>query len=110
MDSMFEDYFKEKKNLTAFKNEFGFIMYIIQDEYLYIRDFYVKPEFRRQGIAYQMTDLLVAYAKDQGCTKIIADIEPEDQKATESLLFILNYGFKVFDADDNEILLMKDID
>lgn len=109
MDSMFEEYFKEKKNLTAFKNEFGFIMYTIVDDYLYIRDFYIKPENRRQGIAYQMTDLLVAYAKDQGCTKILADVEPNDLKSTESLLFIINYGFKLMSSDENEILLEMNI-
>lgn len=109
MDSMFEEYFKEKKGLIAFKNQFGFIMYTIQEEYLYIRDFYVKPEFRRQKVAYQMTDLLIAHAKGQGCTTVIADLEPRDLKATESLKFILNYGFEVYDADENEILLKYEI-
>jgi ribosomal protein S18 acetylase RimI-like enzyme len=109
MDSMFEEYFKEKKGLTAFKNQFGFVMYAIVDDSLYIRDFYVKPESRRQGVAYQMTDLLIAYAKEQGCTQVIADVEPRDLKSTESLKFILNYGFEVYDADENEILLKYEI-
>lgn len=36
----------------------------------YIMNMYTKPEYRRQGIAYQTLDLLVAEAKERGITTI----------------------------------------
>lgn len=36
----------------------------------YIMNMYTKPEYRRQGIAYRMLDLLVAAAKKQGVSQI----------------------------------------
>lgn len=36
----------------------------------YIMNMYIKPEYRRQGIAYKTLDLLVAEAKERGITAI----------------------------------------
>jgi GNAT superfamily N-acetyltransferase len=106
---MFEEYFKEKKSLECFKNEYGFILYRIVERDLYIRDFYILPEHRRKGIAFAMTDKLVFAAKSLGCNRIVADVEPEDSNSTESLKFILAYGFELNSSDENEILLTKEI-
>jgi predicted GNAT family acetyltransferase len=72
---MFEDYFKELKNLDVYKTEYGFVLYRIQnDDQLYIRDIYVKPEHRKGGVAARMADEVAIMAKEQGCTLMIGDV------------------------------------
>lgn len=107
---MFEEYFKELKNLEVYKTEYGFILYRIQnDDQLYVRDVYVAPKFRRKGLASKMTDEISNLAKDSGCKLLIVDVEPSNNNATESIKLILAYGMKVAEANDDEILFVKEI-
>jgi ribosomal protein S18 acetylase RimI-like enzyme len=107
---MFPEYFKELKNLELYQTEYGFVLYRIQNEgQLYIRDLYVKPEYRRGGLGFKMADELVELAKKQGCTMMIADVEPTNGNATSSVKFILAYDMQVAEANDDEILFVKEI-
>lgn len=107
---MIKEYFKELKNLQIYEKENSFTLFRIQGKILYIHDMYVKPEFRRTGVAYEMADELIEVAKDCGCTHVLADVEPSNINSTASIKFILNYGgFTLKQANDNEIILIKEI-
>ncbi len=107
---MFEEYFRELKNLEVYKTEYGFVLYRIQsDAQLYIRDIYVKPEYRKGGVAAKMADEVAVLAKEKGCTIMIGDVEPSNNNATDSIKVLLAYGMKVAEANDDEILFVKEI-
>jgi ribosomal protein S18 acetylase RimI-like enzyme len=107
---MFQDYFKELKNLEVYETESGFVLYRVQnDDELYVRDVYVAPQFRRKGIASKMVDELSNLAKESGCKLLIVDVEPSNNNATESIKLILAYGMRVAEANDDEILFVKEI-
>lgn len=108
---MIKEYLKELKNLDIYETDKGFVLYRIQNEdQLYIRDIYVLPEHRKSGIAAKMADEVVLMAKEQyGCTIMIGDVEPSNQKATDSIKVLLAYGMEVLEANDDEIIFYKHI-
>lgn len=106
---MFKDYFSELKNLEVYEEQDGFVLYKIEDDSLYIRDIYVKPDFRKSGLAAKMADTLAEYAKTLGCVRMIGDVEPSNNNATDSIKVLIAYGMKVAVANDDEILFVKEI-
>ena len=104
---MIKDYFKETQNLDYFENEYGFILYKIQDTNLHIQHMYVKPEARAMKVGTLLADDLVAKAKEAGCITMTGDVESLNLKATESLKFILSYGLEIVNILEDEILLGK---
>lgn len=47
-----------------------------QRQYGYIWGVYVEPAYRKRGIATQLTQLMVDYLKDLGCTKVVLNAAP----------------------------------
>lgn len=106
---MFKEYFKELKDLHVYEEENGFILYKLQPPYLYIRDIYVKPEHRRSHLAADMADKLAKVAKDLGYTHMLGDVEPSNNSATASIKVLLAYGMRVKEANQDEIIFIKEL-
>lgn len=106
---MFKEYFKELKGLDVHETEYGFALYKIELPYVYIRDIYVKPEYRNAKVASTMADDIVRHSKMLGCTHMIGDVEPSNENSTDSVKVLLAYGMTVLAANDDEILFVKEI-
>lgn len=105
---MIKQYLKELKGLDVYETEDGFILFKIEDEYLYVRDIYVLPEKRKKGVAAKMADELAAIVKKtHDCTAMLGDVEPSNHNATDSIKVLLAYGMKVLEANDDEIIFFK---
>jgi aminoglycoside 6'-N-acetyltransferase I len=77
----------------------GFANISIRKEYVegsnsspvgYIEGIYVKPEFRKQGVAKKFIDLAEEWSRERGCKELGSDTEIEN---TESQKFHLHIGF-----------------
>lgn len=107
---MIKEYFKELKGLEMYEEEHGFILFRIQDQYVYIHDMYIKPEMRQKNIAKTMADKLLKTAQEHfGCTHLMADIQPSNKTATMSMKVLLAYGMTIREANHDEIILVKEI-
>lgn len=56
-------------------------------QYGYIWGVYVEPAYRRQGIATQLTQRMVAYLNFVGCTKVVLNAAPKARSLYETLGF-----------------------
>lgn len=106
---MFKQYFRELKNLEVYEEENGFVLYKIEENLLYIRDIYVKPENRKSKLAATMADKVAEFAKTLGCDTMIGDVEPSNNNATDSIKVLIAYGMRVVEANDDEIIFAKEI-
>lgn len=106
---MIKDYLKEIQNLEFFENDQGFIAYRIYETNLHIAHMYVAPEFRLMKVATALADSLIEEAKEVGCKTITADVEPSNNNATASTIFILSYGLQIISASEDEILFYKEL-
>ena len=69
----------------------------------YIEGIYVKPEFRKQGIAKKFIGLAEDWSREKGCTEIASDTEIEN---TESQKFHRHIGF---DGESHIVHFIKGI-
>lgn len=107
---LFKSYLEEKMpNRRVIFNEHGFIIYNLVKTECYIEELYVVPEFRQQKIATKLADEVAAIAKEAGCYYLSAQVPVENLDSAQSLRVQLAYGFKLHSANDNVIILTKEI-
>jgi ribosomal protein S18 acetylase RimI-like enzyme len=56
-------------------------------KYGYIWGVYVEPEYRRQGYAKTLTQMMITYLKSLGCTRVILHASPSGQPVYSQLGF-----------------------
>jgi ribosomal protein S18 acetylase RimI-like enzyme len=56
--------------------------------YGYIWNVYVQPDYRRQGIATQLTESAIAHLKSLNCTKAVLNASPSGKPVYEQLGFV----------------------
>jgi len=91
------------------ENELGFITYKLGQDYIYIVDIYVLPEYRQLRVASDLADVVADKAKSMGKKRLIGTIDLETNGKTESAKAILGYGFKIDSSDGKMIYFTKEI-
>lgn len=108
--SMYAEYIHEKTNNLIMETEKGFATYKYLDEQtVYILDIYVLPELRRTNAASTIGDNIVEIAKAKGCNRLLGSIVPSNKGSTESLKFLLAYGFRIESASNDFVVFKKEI-
>lgn len=107
--SLFGDYIKERAGKQIVEDEFGFATYSFIKEGCYIEDLYVIPAQRKSGHASRLADRIVNVCKSKGCTALIGTVATGANGATDSLKVLLAYGFKLQSAQNEMVLLRKEI-
>lgn len=109
MASLYSSYIYEREGKEIVESEKGFATYNYINNGCYIQDIYVKPEFRKEGIASKMADQIAEIAKSKGYKKLFGSVCPSANGSTESLKVLLAYGFKLSESSNNFIILEKDL-
>jgi GNAT superfamily N-acetyltransferase len=101
------EYIKEKlgREVVLDSSQNGFIVYTLIDGTLFIHDIYVRPEFRRQGVAKEMCDKVASLALDRGAKRIIAQCAVRSNGCNDSLMFCLHQGMQIVEANNDWIYL-----
>ena len=71
----------------------GFATYGPKQPYMYIQDIYVRPAFRRGGIASAMADYIAEEARMEGCTHLLGSVDSNSHGWGDSLKALISYGF-----------------
>lgn len=106
--SLYADYIKERENFKIIETDYAFVSFKFFDGECYIRDVYVKPEYRKQGVASQLVDAIAALAKDK-CKYLTTSVSPIANGSQDSLNACIAYGFKLLRSDNQLIYLIKEL-
>lgn len=110
--SLHSEYVREREGYQTIEYpDVGFATFRFNDEMkeCYIRDIYVRPEFRRDRVANKMADQISSLAKERGCKILTGSIVPSMKGSTESLHGLLWYGFKLHACTNDYIVLVKEL-
>lgn len=109
--SLYADYLRERTDDGIIETASGFATYRILNEgkSVYIVDIYVVPSERRNGRAADIAAHIIEAAKELGATELLGTVVPSTHGSTESLKVLLAYGMKIHKAEQNLIILRKDI-
>lgn len=110
---MYGDYIKERLGHGIIERDEGFATYEFIDSHgvkcVYIRDIYVRPDFRRTSIASDMADAVVTIAIEAGCKRLIGTVVPSAKGSTNSLKVLLGYGMSLHSCGNDLIVFKKEI-
>ena len=106
---MFASYLNERENVELVETDKGFAIYAITGSECYLRDIYVKPEYRKTGVASSIADIVCDRAKSMGCKMLTGSVCPTTRGADASLRVLQGYGMRLHSASTNLIVFVKDL-
>lgn len=109
---MYSDYLKEIGIAECLEDEKGFMIYSkINGDEVFIRDLYVRPEFRKKHVATSYVDAVLPECKSQGYKflRCSVNLSMKPEAVATLLLGYAKYGFKISDQDSEMIWLFKEI-
>lgn len=105
--SMYAQYILERSGKYIIESDKGFATYFFVADGIYAEDCYVRPEFRRTKAASAFGDQIAQIGRSKGFTKMYGSVKPSSNGASESLKFLLSYGFRVLESGPDAIILVK---
>lgn len=109
-ESLYAEYIKERENFEIIEDERGFATFkTFENGECYIRDIFVRKEYRKSNIASMYADQITEIAKRRGCTYLTGTVSPKANGSTISMAVLLGYGFKLLDSQNDKIVFIKEI-
>lgn len=102
-------YLKERLNQDSIVTPEGFIVYSLAPPICTINDLYIEPEFRECGFALGLTQAVAQKAREAKCGQLWTQVGIHSVGAERSLQIQFDYGFKMIKADNDYIMLMKEL-
>lgn len=109
--SLYAMYLEEKTETKIIEADFGFASYrhLLQEKATYLVDIYIRPEFRKEGLAKTLANEITKEAKDLGHTKLIGSVVPSTNGSTESIMVLIRYGMKIKSSSNDFLIFEKEI-
>lgn len=115
MSNMIAEYFKEMQHYETLEMpEKGFIMWHkYGNDELHLAHMYVRPEFRRQGLAQELYKRAEALGREMGCkyaTCIVTLADKTRPQASRLVRIYMESGFFIDEVyNNNQVILRKDL-
>lgn len=107
---LFKRYLLERENKQVIQNETGFIIYKLFEKECFIADMFILPENRSSQALSLFINELSGIAKKHGCVCLTANIHVADSANQKTLRAAFKMGFTIFAANNNIIMISKDLE
>jgi hypothetical protein len=106
--SLYKEYQKDMYDRNVLENEYGFISYKkYDDSSLYVHSFFVSKQYRQLGTARKLYKELLVLEKPSLVSAYI-DLTTVDPELP--LKVFLHEGFKIINANETSITIVKEIE
>ena len=107
---MYFDYIKERRpDCRVLKHDFGFAIYSFTNDAVYIEEIYVKPDFRKENIASQLSETIQQEALGLGYKKLLGSVSASAEGSTDSIRVLLSHGMSLLSSQDDLIWFSKEL-
>lgn len=109
---LYSEYLKEREGKECISNSKYLVIYKYYPEsrQLYIADFFVSPEYRKQKVGTHAMDLLLSIAKERQCTHLACTTDKTTNNWEKAHAGLLNYGFIQVLEESELIYYRKEIE
>jgi len=108
--SLFSEYYLERLGVDTFENKEGFIVYHVEKEELFIKEYYICKESRKANTHNFFDDKMVEIAMQNKCKYLSCGVSLRTLTANHALQFIMRRGFKLSSANDDYIILTRELE
>jgi GNAT superfamily N-acetyltransferase len=106
---LYATYLEELGAKSLIKNDKGFAIYSFAEDYLYIEEIYILPQYRGKKEFAELSNSLMEIAKQKGCKRLLGSVVPSINNSTRSLAMMISYGAKLVSSSNNFIVFEKEI-
>jgi ribosomal protein S18 acetylase RimI-like enzyme len=104
---LWQEYIKERQDAKMICLEVGFITYReLEDDSIFICDFFVLPEHRKNGIGNKLVDMLI---ERENPKVLYASSDTDSLNWEQSHRFIINWGLEELGRDEETVYYGKEI-
>jgi len=107
--SLYAQYVKEREGASILERDWGFAVYIMQADHVYLQDIFVIEAERKSGKGVELMNDVAAIAREVGIAKMIGSVAPSTPFADSMLKIMQGLGFKLLSASEDMIYLIKEI-
>lgn len=107
--SLYAEYLHEKTDVKMLESPNAFATYVFTDRGCWIKDIYVKPEFRKTSVASDLANMISEIAKSKGIKTLLGSVIPSNKNSTDSLKVLLAYGMTLESCGNDFILFKKEL-
>lgn len=108
--SLYAEYYKERENVDAIETDYGFVTYqFLPHKRCLLRDLYITPSQRNQGLARSLIIQVSDLATEQECNTLIGSVCIDAYDPTKGLSLLISCGMKLDQVVGNMIFLKKDL-
>jgi GNAT superfamily N-acetyltransferase len=102
-------YAKERMNEDTLEDDRGFTTYEIINDCLWIKDMFVRKEYRGQKVAREFFNTLFELAKERNCKELKSHVDVKTNGWNLSYDMLVREGFIPYVFDEQMIYLVKEI-
>lgn len=108
-ESLYAKYIKEREDFSTLEEERGFATYRVFGDEVYLRDIYVLPEHRQEGVASLLADEVGRIGKAAGCKYLTGTVFLGLPSTTASAKTLLAYGMKLHSASSERLVFTMEL-
>jgi GNAT superfamily N-acetyltransferase len=103
-------YCAEQWGRKLIQESYGFVMYDIGEDNIYIADMFILPDSRGKGYGAKLEDKVIEIAKKAGIKSLTCAIHRSDKDWQKNLkIYTRHRGYRLLEKDDHRISLIKEI-
>lgn len=107
---MFKEHLEEISHTKTIEMDNGFIQYRINDdETCFVSEIYIKPEFRKTGITYELEKKVVEKAKEAKCKYIYCQADINNPNLDAAVVTIIKNGYSIIGWEGQLIQFNKEL-
>lgn len=109
--SLYSEYIKERENKSIIEFDNAFVSYKINNNFLFIEDMYIRPEYRKNNIS-KLLDTMIQYeAINNKCKYIICSVSTLASNWIKSIKVIRHSNYKFYAKNKylKQIYFIKEI-
>ena len=107
--SLYSQYLREREGADLIEFSWGFAVYKMAKDHVYLQDIYVVPEERQNGRGVELMNLVADEARKQGVKTMYGSVAPSTQFSDVMIKIMMGLGFKLHSSQNDLIYLKKDI-
>lgn len=108
--TLYAMYVKEREGFDTIETHEGFATYKVQLDHCYLRDLYVRPEYRNTGVASELADRVCDEAIKAGCPLLTGTVDCRTEGFARNIRVLLAYGMDITGSHEGYVTLAKSLE
>lgn len=109
MPSIYAAYYLEREGCHVLEYEWGFAVYKLLPDHVYLQDIFIIPARRKDGLGVQLMNEVAAIAQKAGIYTMFGSVVPSTPFGHTMTQIMLGLNFRIHSSDKDIIYFKKEL-